>query len=436
MDNDVNESRTTFDIQEHLLFFIEKCPYYAYLSRSLSKVCTRKVQTIEISYNKDDDNICICYNPDFMSKWSPLQIRGLLIHELNHMSLGHLTLRSFHEKKYLRYIANIAFDLANNSLIKTDIVNFSTGYDLTNNSKILPDGGCFPGEIFTKFETETEENYQIRLQTPLAKAIASFPKLKAAEWYFENLKLLVDEEECEGSDVDYLVDDHDSWEKIPEDLQNYFNAKVRNIVEKAIAEANLTPNGWGNMSVNIKSAIENAQKIVIDWKHLLKYFIGSLNAGGRTSSLKRINRKYPLVHPGVKKNRVPKLLIARDESGSVSMKMFKIFTNWINTLTQKIDIEFVPFDTECLSENVVKWNKNAIPREALVRIKSGGTDFNAPSMLFDAPENRNRWDGLIILTDGQAPKPVEVRKKRAWVLVKNGKLDFQTSDLQVNIVSH
>ena len=50
------------------------------------------------------------------------------------------------------------------------------------------------------------------------------------------------------------------------------------------------------------------------------------------------------------------------------------------------------------------------------RVRGGGTDFNAPTQIVNDPKNRGRWDGMLILTDGECSKPVSSRVKRGWVV--------------------
>ena len=48
-------------------------------------------------------------------------------------------------------------------------------------------------------------------------------------------------------------------------------------------------------------------------------------------------------------------------------------------------------------------------------------------------KNRGRWDGYLILTDGECGAPVPSRVKRGYVLSKGHKLMFDNRDLQVKL---
>jgi predicted metal-dependent peptidase len=125
------------------------------------------------------------------------------------------------------------------------------------------------------------------------------------------------------------------------------------------------------------------------------------------------------------------LLVTVDESGSVGQDTCELFFAELASLVKKVDIDLVEFDCECDSKEIVTWKKNKkIP---LLRKKCGGTCFDAPNNVANDLKNRGRWDGFLIVTDGQAPQPGPSRLKRAWVLGPGCKLEFPTTDLVIKI---
>jgi predicted metal-dependent peptidase len=168
---------------------------------------------------------------------------------------------------------------------------------------------------------------------------------------------------------------------------------------------------------------------VINWRSLLRQFVGTLLRGNRTTSIKRINKRYPYIHPGTKRSYQAKLLLAMDQSGSVDNDMLADFFQELSTLARKLDVELLPFDCSADARDIFKWKRGTNPK--LTRTKAGGTNFSAATEVFNDPKNRGRWDGLMILTDGEAPAPVSCRGKRGWILGKGQKLHFSTSELQI-----
>ena len=227
------------------------------------------------------------------------------------------------------------------------------------------------------------------------------------------------------------MDDHKGWDGVPDEMREYIEGKIRSIVEKAVENADKQANGWGSIPSEIASEIRKSVSTVVNWRSVLRQFVGSLVRGERTSSIKRINRRYPYIHPGVKRGYTARLLIAIDQSGSVSDSMLQSFVAELSTLTKRISVDILPFDCDAREKDIFEWRKGAQPK--VKRIRSGGTDFNAPTKIVNDPKNRGRWDGVLICTDGEAPAPVGSRVKRGWVLGAGQKLYFTSDELQVFI---
>ncbi len=65
------------------------------------------------------------------------------------------------------------------------------------------------------------------------------------------------------------------------------------------------------------------------------------------------------------------------------------------------------------------------------RVLNGGTDFNAPTEYV----NEQGFDGHIILTDLEAPKPIPSKCQRMWMTTKAGaeRPYFQTNERVIAI---
>jgi predicted metal-dependent peptidase len=105
------------------------------------------------------------------------------------------------------------------------------------------------------------------------------------------------------------------------------------------------------------------------------------------------------------------------------------FFSELASLTKRVSVDIIPFDTTVEERDVFEWRKGANPQ--LQRVRGGGTDFNAPTAFVNDPKNRARWDGLLIMSDGECCAPTASRVKRGWVLSKGHKLLFDTNELQV-----
>ena len=106
-----------------------------------------------------------------------------------------------------------------------------------------------------------------------------------------------------------------------------------------------------------------------------------------------------------------------------------MFFNELDSLTRKIDITLCHFDCYTGPKDCYEWKKGMRPK--LKRTKGGGTDFSAPTAIVNDPKNRGRWDGILIMTDGQAGAPIGSRIKRGWVLGQGCTLMFPSDELQI-----
>jgi predicted metal-dependent peptidase len=151
--------------------------------------------------------------------------------------------------------------------------------------------------------------------------------------------------------------------------------------------------------------------------------------GERSTSVRKINRKFPYVHPGVKRGHVAKLLVAVDQSGSVGDEALEQVFSVLSQLSKKVTFVVCAFDTEM--DKPWEWKKGMKPEP--MRVRSGGTDFEAPTRWVNDPKRRGEFDGMIIITDGIAPRPSNSRVKRGWILTPGCKLEWQTDEMVVTI---
>ena len=172
-------------------------------------------------------------------------------------------------------------------------------------------------------------------------------------------------------------------------------------------------------------------KTTIDWKKALRYFVKTSQRSRKRSTIKRINRRYAYVHPGRRTERVANLLIAIDQSGSVSDSMLASFFSCLEDLAKIATFTILPFDTVAREDKLTVWKKGQA--KVWERVSMGGTCFNAPTDFVNA--HSDEYDGMIILTDMEAPKPKPCAVKRMWGTDERGysRPYFQTNELVLKI---
>lgn len=444
----VDAAMDKFNYDEILIDWLKQVPFFLEMSRWIRKregeylSNGSPLPTAAMCYNLDTDDFELVYNKRWFV-WLKVkfqttgvkQIEGVTNHELYHMVWKHVTYR----RRDPMYAWNIATDSANNSII-------------TSNGGQLPKGGIIPGTKWEIPEGRKMTPEEKKMHEGLSDLIGGWPKLKSSDWYFENLmswsnkngykwgkkgirvpnpnagKQLMDAlngepGEGDGEEFDIPgIDMHDMWDDIPEEQRALVEAKLKNIVKKAVKHADNTQNGWGNIPADVKDEIRASVDDQIDWEAILKSFIGMFNKGSRATSIKKINKRYAYIHPGVKKGYVPKLAICMDQSGSVSPTACEQFFGVLGALSKKATFTLIPFDHSVDQANIKEWKKGQ--RIDAKRTRQGGTSFEAPTAYVNAPENRGRWDGVIFLTDGECSQPSASRIRRGWVICPGHKLMF------------
>jgi predicted metal-dependent peptidase len=460
----IREIETDYNLDEVLIPWLQRSTFFCELSRHIRKFPTDSIPTAAVMYDVELDDVAMCYNPQFMKAQTIWQSEGLLTHEMYHIIFGHLHARC--ETMPLPLMKNVATDLADNSIIMHN-AEAHKPRSIQRNDFPLPHGGLIPGRWPTNAEGREPSEVE-KEGRKLSALIARLPPMLSSEEYYNILKEEAQKAKKKanapgkgpgkgspgkgdeqgppregsgngsggvGEDIGDLlndeglgtVDSHDLWDTVPDGMRDYVEGKVRSMVAKATQAADSHADGWGNMPHEVRDAIRRSVSTVIDWRAVLRQFVGALNPGGRSTSIRRMNRKYPKVHPGLKRGRVPKIVVFIDQSGSVSDQMNNEFFGELVTLTRKVEVDVVHFDVTCGVPYT--WKRGTVP--TLERTKQGGTDFEAPNRLVNRRENRGRWDGALVLTDGQCNKPRPSRIKRGWVLGRGQRLMFPTNELQV-----
>ena len=97
----------------------------------------------------------------------------------------------------------------------------------------------------------------------------------------------------------------------------------------------------------------------------------------------------------------------------------------LRSLARRTEFTTFHFDTSVDEKSETKWKKGKTPQAG--RTRCGGTDFDCVTQ--HANKNRHRFDGYIIITDGEAAKPKPSKLKRCWLLVPGTNLLFQPDRL-------
>tara|TARA_A100001011_G_scaffold376412_1_gene438964 strand:- start:1641 stop:2903 length:1263 start_codon:yes stop_codon:yes gene_type:complete len=389
-----------------LVKFLLTEPFFSSIVRHMRKIKTEEIPTAGVAVT--DDSINLYWNPKFVSNLSTKEFFGLLKHECYHLIFKHVTSR----KQDPHQMWNIATDLAINSIIPVDE---------------LPKGGLIPGRPMSHIDPNFPDKKTLEAAKKISNFIAKLPPRKAAEWYMEKLRQEPDMEEAiakafdPGDGMEGGFDVHFDCEGMSDSDKELLEGKIKQIIKESANRAQKN-NGWGSVSADVKKQIMTALDDAVNWKKALAYFCGTKQKANKSRTFRRINRKYPYIHPGTKVKHTSNLAIYIDQSGSVGDDGIAGFFGALNELARNVAFKVFHFDTRVDVKNAYSWRKGQ-KYNLPMRTLSGGTCFQSVEDHFR--KHAAEYDGYIIMTDGCAPKPKGCISKRCWVLLPGYDLHFK-----------
>ena len=226
--------------------------------------------------------------------------------------------------------------------------------------------------------------------------------LSFEQWYKKILKIIRErsaggQTTGEGALSDYdlsaITESAELWQE-DQNAQNEINDKIK----KAEIEE-----GWGESGGNLQRALEGDVDFSFDYRRALTKFRANIVSVNRRLTRMKPSRRYGFAAMGSRYERKADILIALDVSGSITDESFACFYHAIKNffflrIIENIDLIF--FDVNLKNTRPVKFTKNLNLKEITGR---GGTNFQPPIDFF--MENRSRYSGMIIFTDGEGDVP-------------------------------
>ena len=401
MSDEAKEIKEAFDLNKHTARLLMNEPFFAGLSRRIDKRKTTDIPTAGVTVDKKTAQFVLMYNPTFFEGLTDTQKLGVLKHEFYHLVFEHVTGRK--PEGGLTKIDNMCMDLAINSHLINE----------------LPDNCCIPG------------------QKPFEWA----PVGKTYEWYKKNWQGF-DEQEGEGGEgqpgdgesgegsgnPSDSFDDHSGWDDIDNTENEIAKERLKEAIKKAAEEANQS-GSWGSVPASCRKEIMERLKVRINWEKALRYFVKTSQKADKKSTVRRINKRFPYIHPGKKVQRHAKFAVSIDQSGSVDDEMLGKFFSALDKLAKLASFTVVPFDTEVCEDHVFEWKKGK--RHQTKRVSMGGTCFQSVTDYC----NKNNFDGLVIATDMEAPAPGACKVKRIWLTTPEyaERPYFQTKEIVLQV---
>lgn len=245
-----------------------------------------------------------------------------------------------------------------------------------------------------------QRNLQIDRNTGLLKTVDD---LTFEQWY-KWLLFLIRETSAGGGeasgagalsdyDLSAITESAELWQE-DESAQNQIDDKIK----KAEIQ-----NGWGETGGNLVRTLQEQTDFSFDYRRALTKFRANIVSVNRRLTRMKPSRRYGFSAMGSRYERKADILIAVDVSGSITDESFTCFYHAIkNFFFLKIieNIDLIFFDVNLKNTSPIKFSKNLKLAEIQGR---GGTNFQPPIDYF--LENRSRYSGMIIFTDGEGEVP-------------------------------
>ena len=245
-----------------------------------------------------------------------------------------------------------------------------------------------------------QRNLQIDRNTGLLKTVDD---LTFEQWY-KWLLFLISETSAGGGeasgagalsdyDLSAITESAELWQE-DECAQNQIDDKIK----KAEIQ-----NGWGETGGNLVRTLQEQTDFSFDYRRALTKFRANIVSVNRRLTRMKPSRRYGFSAMGSRYERKADILIAVDVSGSITDESFTRFYHAIkNFFFLKIieNIDLIFFDVNLKNTSPIKFSKDLKLAEIQGR---GGTNFQQPIDYF--LENRSRYSGMIIFTDGEGEVP-------------------------------
>jgi len=363
------------ELERTRIYLITEYPFYSAMLSQCVFSWTGRIQTAAVGLNSDG-NVMLLVNKEFFTSLSEHERVGLLMHEMLHLVMNHLT----RGKELDNKTANIAMDIAINQYIPKDF---------------HIKGMLFP-ELYNFTINKSFEYYYLELlkrKDPTNKSTLD----DHSDWGKGLSEGTSNSEQSEGKDTNIIENNNPG---ISDEIASEI---IERMVAKAVKQAEALLPGSTPMHVKTELQTSKVERSKVNWKQRLRSYVGRYLSNEYEGTRNKPNRRLGFVATGKRRLESPKVLIAVDQSGSVNDVMISQFfeeMNWIlKAIADKTEIVF--FDTE-IAHKITLDKFKEIPK----RYASGGTNFQT---VFDYA-NIKRPDLLIVFSDGEATMPVLKRR--------------------------
>jgi predicted metal-dependent peptidase len=408
-----NESQTLDEVSRAALALLLKEPFYAHVLAGMPREVSDTIKTTGTAW--DGQQVRLRVNPEFfIDGLTAAQRTGVLKHEILHVAFRHVFRGADRDAK----VFSVAADLVVNQLVKPHPL--PDGYPLLAD---FPDLGLEP-------DKSVDDYYGVLMRLLREMRQAGFggdrpsegAKIKkrggpasgdAADWADRTSA-----PKSAAALAKFLSDDtgrgdDNGWHDGNDGISAAGRYAVGNLILRA--RERMPPHQWGTMPAALMSQLElilAERQPKVDWKRMVRIFCASSGRTRIRHTIKRISKRYG-TRPGIKVQRLQRLLVALDTSGSIDQNMLEDFFTEIHG-AWKVGASVVI--VECDADVQRSYDYRGRPPKGVKG--GGGTEFEP---VFKWMRKERPFDGVLYLTDGYGPAPASRPNcKVLWVIPEGG----------------
>ena len=362
-------------MQDTVIKLLLSQPFYGSLATAISLQESKSVEKTQMTLLPSP---VLKYNPDWYEELTESQAIGVVLHELLHLLLLH-ALRCG-ERDPL--IWAVCCDMAVNDHLPQEML---------------------PANAVTTEKIERELSLKLQHHKSAESYYADIARLLADSFSFTKMKNMVTLKSSNGS---LLEADLPPEEDISEMNEQALKGTLRDLIDES-RQGGEVPQA---LDAELEVVYAQAQ---IDWKTMFKRFLTGRGRMQSRATYKRESRRYDSF-PGSKRSVGLSVLIALDESGSISNEQLQTFFHEVMAVNRITNAQILvtEFDTRCTAPKPAAEYRHVQKREM-----NGGTDFRPVFTLADSL----KVSLVVIFTDGDGSAPENANQKVLWVLTKGGK---------------
>jgi len=355
-----------------------------------------------MTWKRDDDNVptmgvaivdgefkCY-YNTDFVESMSWEQLYGVVMHEVEHLVRLHPTRGGCADDHHL---FNVACDMCVNGRRNSPRIGYR------KHGKLIlpkdPDNAVWIPKDWD--ENLTAEEYYKKLHQKANNQSKNGDGNDDGD----------DNGDGNGDGNGKMIDDHGTWQRT-----NTSKEIARELVREGVNNATKAA---GTAPGHLLSVIEELQKNKVNWRSILKNFLGR-HVGNRRNTWSRQNRRRQgFGNKGHSRHAAGKIQVVVDTSGSMGKKELEKAFAEIEAMAGHAVISLLQWDHAFQGftpkYRVGDWRK--------IKVNGGGgTDMADP--IYWLNDNGIAFDCVVMITDGYCNWAEEQPYPAIWVITERG----------------